>query len=108
MLNGTEDQPSKVDHRDCHVPRSLYMRRYLHQTVIHMIFSYLPPVHDLTLHPNHVGTCNTLEYTVALHQSRIAAAMYKSFYEPSKRKENSKQTLCDTNLRNIAYLKYHD
>lgn len=54
VLNGAEDQPSKVDYRDCHVPRSVHMIRYLHQTIRHMIFSYLSPVHGQTIHPNYV------------------------------------------------------
>ena len=84
------------------------MERHLHQSVSHMIFSYLPRVDGRKVYPSHVGPCSTAEYMVALRRSRIVAAMHKSFYEPTKVNNSSKQVLCDIDVCNSIDAKYHD
>ena len=44
----------------------------------------------------------------ALCRSRIASAMHKALYEPTKVKESSMQVLCDIDVCNLLDVEYHD
>lgn len=87
------------------MPQSLHMRKHLHQSVSHMMFSYLPSVDGVRLLPTNIGECTKNEYMLALRRSRTATSIHKAFEKQKKEKLTLFQSEIDG--CNNADIKYH-
>ena len=61
------------------------MRRHLNHTISHVIFVYLPSVHDTIIHYTDICTCSTSGCMIALRRNKIDTAMHKSLVNHKKK-----------------------
>ena len=95
-IHGAEQQSKSIDYRNCHVPRSLYMRRHTGININYMMFHTMPhPLvntnHNNTSH-NNMSPCSASDYMMVLRRSRISQLLHTVFgYKSVKQRDKEKK-----------------
>ena len=87
-LHGAERQLESINYRNCHVPRSLYMRRYTGVNINYMMFHTMP--HPLSNYDRNImSSCSAANYVIVLRRSKVSNFFYTVFgYSTVKERAN--------------------